>query len=461
MIAVTACGAENMQAPRPQKVANAKGEIQSCQSFEQLMPAFVKIVSSGKMQNLATMVQGSLLAEGPQGTPPPMTDVLRAIFSTLGDFARLPPERGAPEGELCIPTPETGGLTLDAGIPPPNRSHPMCEMRRALDVLVHQGAGIEALKYIDPQIAGAVNYIIGRDRRGGGAVQPHYEVAGVISNMCQQNVACQMSDTLDLLIGFTAWLETPQGRASLDKIDALIKNPGLEPFLNGEYNRDAGTALGGEAGVIALAQVVIDSILGMQRPEDLDALLNNPLLANLPADLRADITAVTADTKLMLDPARSPNILRPLKRVLNCYKVQDSVPGTSPPQLRGEVILMIYRLALVEKLPEFGFTRLLESAKGLRDTDERGTLVHLGYTLAKTIREDELAIDSAAAVCHAMFSNQPKSGQTRSNAELALPVVADLFAAGIGAEAMCAVDTLVYGCSGGAQPACALRDGGR
>ena len=43
---------------------------------------------------------------------------------------------------------------------------------------------------------------------------------------------------------------------------------------------------------------------------------------------------------------------------------------------------------------------------------------------------------------------------TQSNAEQALPSVANLFEQGVVGEAICAIDTLVYGCAGGSQPAC-------
>ena len=48
------------------------------------------------------------------------------------------------------------------------------------------------------------------------------------------------------------------------------------------------------------------------------------------------------------------------------------------------------------------------------------------------------------------------TGETQSNAQLALPVIADLAQIGVANEAICAVDTLIYGCSGGHQPACGV-----
>ena len=64
------------------------------------------------------------------------------------------------------------------------------------------------------------------------------------------------------------------------------------------------------------------------------------------------------------------------------------------------------------------------------------------------------AIDSAAKVCRTLLSTRPPAGQAQSNAQLALLVIADFFAAGIVVEGICAIDTLIFGCTGGPQPAC-------
>ena len=104
--------------------------------------------------------------------------------------------------------------------------------------------------------------------------------------------------------------------------------------------------------------------------------------------------------------------------------------------------------------PEFGFTQLVGVVNGVKGVDERGALPHLIGTIADAVRKDEQAIDSAAKVCRTLLSTKPPAGQAQSNAQLALPVVADLFASGIVAESICAIDTLVFGCTGGPQPAC-------
>jgi hypothetical protein len=111
---------------------------------------------------------------------------------------------------------------------------------------------------------------------------------------------------------------------------------------------------------------------------------------------------------------------------------------------------MVYRLAIEEQCPEFGLTRLTSAVKGLQDVDQRGSIIYLLNVIARAVRTDELAIDSAANVCRTVFSN---SGNP-SNARLALPVAADLVKSGVINEGICAADTLLFGCAGGQQPAC-------
>jgi hypothetical protein len=433
-VALSSCGAEGLQAPAPER---AQADLAQCKRFEELVPAFQRAAQGGRLESLAEVIRTRLASPGPRGEPPAVLDVLRALFNTLNDFASRPPEVGAPEGELCVPSDPAAALKADAGLPPPSDSQPLCEIRRATDALLHAGQGQEALQLVEPQLVGVLNYVVGRDRKDPSrVVPPHYEVAGVLSGMCQQSAVCRMEDTLDLAAAFVAWLKTPEGAASLGRLETLLENPALSPFLTGE-----GTTYGGENGVVALVDVILPVVQGMQGPADLDAL---PLDA-LPEGLQADARAGVADLKLLLDPQRAPNVLRPLKKVLTCYTAQDG---------GREVVRMVYRLALEEKLPEFGFTRLLGVADGLRTVDSRGTLLHLGSTLIDAIRGDEEAVDASARVCHALFRTVPDPGQAKSNAALALPAIRELFTDGILTESLCALDAFVYGCAGGSAPGC-------
>jgi hypothetical protein len=416
-----ACGARDIDAPPPQR---AHAEIVRCRSFEELMPRFKEALSTGRTEGLRKVMQQHLLQGEREGEPPPMATVLRAVFGTLARFAREPAEPGAAQGEVCASPP-----------PPVSGAHPMCEMRRAMDLLVHEGRGLEALGHLDPQVAGILNYIRGKSPAA--RKKDHYEVAQVFSDLCQQTVQCRVEDTADLVLGLTAYLGTPEGKDGLDRALALVKDPRMEPYLRGD-----GAQYGGEDAIVALAKLLMDAVKGMEHPDDLD----NIPLDLVPEDLRPLIRQALADLKVLLDPAREPNVFRPLKRGLNCLNSKDK---------NNELVRMVYRLGLDARLPEFGFTRMLGTAVGLRETDGRGSLLHLTSVFARTLRNDDQALGALARVCHTLFSTRAQPGEL-SPAQLALPDVAELFERGVAGEALCAVDTLVYGCAGGAQPACEL-----
>lgn len=412
------CGAQDAVAPAAE---HDPAKVQ-CKSFDELMPNFVNAIDTGQTEGLRQVFQEHLLVSSRPDVPPPANDVLRALFGILAGYAQLPHEAGAPEGEYCALSP-----------PPLSESHPLCDLRRTMDLMVHDQAGIDTVRMLDPLIGGAVDYLIGK---APSADVPHYEVAGVLSGMCRQSVACQMSDTLDLLIGFTDFAQTDAGKAAIPHLVALVNNPALEPYLS-----DNAQTYGGEDGMVALFKVLTQTIEGMESPDDLDTLP----IDQMPAELQPDLKAVIADMKLMMDPAREPNLLAPLKKVMNCMSVQDT---------NSEIVRMVFRLGLVQHLPAFGLHNLIDVVNTLLAVDERGTLLHLANTLVVSLRQDDQAMTSAAKVCEALFSNTVEPGETQSNAQLALPVVSTLFDQGVLEEGVCAADTLLYGCAGGTQPAC-------
>ena len=413
-----ACGGENAEAPRAE-VSDA-GVAASCKGFDQLMPNFLKFVDQGKTENLRKVIKDHLLVPEREGDPPPINDVMRAIFSTLTTLAQAPAEPGAKRGAQC------------ADVPPPlSRANEICEMRRVLDLLVHQGKGLETLEIIDPQMTALVNYVIGKGVDG----KPHYEVAQVVSAQCSQDADCQLSAGLDLAIALTDYLETPEGKKLISDLDALRTAGDGGPSVLDLLNSNALA----ENDAVGLSKVLLGAIQA-GTPSDLDALLNNPLLAPYKTTLKP----LVDDLKVVLDPNRA--LIGPTRKVLNCVNKKDP---------NSEVVRMIYRLALgPNKLPAFGLTKLLIVANEVKNADVRGALPHLIGTIARAVRQDEQAIDSAAKVCRTLLSTKVTQGQAQSNAQLALPVVAELFTTGIVAETICAIDTLVFGCTGGPQPAC-------
>ncbi len=318
-------------------------------------------------------------------------------------------------------------------VPPPlAQANTLCEARRAMDTLVHEGRGVDALVQADPLIGAILDYIAGRPPSSS---TPHYDVAGILARMCQQNRACQLNDTLDLLIGLTAFLETPEGKGALERTIALVLDPEFAPYFVGDGNQ-----YGGEAGIVAMVQALLTIVKGMEDPAELDGLP----LDSLPEALREPAREGIADLKLLLDPKRVPNVLTPLKKVVSCYTTQD-------PSL--EAVRMVYRLGFEADVPEFGIYSIVQTLDGVRKQDERGSLLFVVRELLEEIQKDELAVDAAAQVCATLLSDDRSAGGP-SNAELVLPGLAEAFDAQIVPEALCAVDTLVYGCSGGEQPAC-------
>ena len=93
---LASCGAENKVAPA------AEGQdLTRCQSIDELMPAFQSALRTGGTENLRELIEDKLTVSPRQGVPPPISDVLRAIFQKLTQYAQKPPEPGAPSGELC------------------------------------------------------------------------------------------------------------------------------------------------------------------------------------------------------------------------------------------------------------------------------------------------------------------------------------------------------------------------
>lgn len=418
VLVFAACGAENAVAPAAEQTA----DIRECRGFEELMPNFLKIIADGKTENLKRLVETQLLVSTREDVPPPINEVLRVIFKTLNTFALKPKEPGATGDEFCAPT---------SAPPPLTQANELCEIRRALDLLVHQGKGIDAINLIEPQLLTIVNYLTGtgNDCKGRPRVS-HYEVAGIVSQFCSQNLNCQLSDGLDMAIAFTAYVNTPDGKLLVQHLNELAAKPSVTGLLNPQALT--------EDGMVAIARTLITAIPGA----DAASLRNTFSSLPLPDEVKADLQPVVDDLIKILG---HPEIMTPLKRSLNCLTMEDR---------SLDLVRMIYRLAIEEQCSEFGLTRLTAALKGVQDVDQRGSLIFIVGTLASSVRSDELAIDSAANVCRTVFSTARPINVTKSNAELALPVVGELVKGGVVNEGICAIDTLLFGCAGGVQPAC-------
>jgi hypothetical protein len=405
---IAACGADQQVAPEPPP------PMVQCRAFGELMPRFVGAISTGKTEGLKNVVENQLLRSARPDEPPPINDVLRVIFATLNRLASKPPEPGGTKDNYCAPE----------GSPPPlERANEVCELRRTIDLLVRQGKGLDAIAVVEPQLQGILDYITGtgtsRDR------VPHYEIAAAFSNLCSNTMVCQLSNGLDLIIEFTAYANTPDGRRLVANLNTLGTKQTLTAFLAPQnLNED---------GFVAIARALIPAVKGAD-PVALENAFNQ--LTILPADLRNDLRPTVEDLKRLLQNER---LKTSISRALTCIENSDR---------NYDLVRMLYRLAIRDMRPEFGITRLSQIFKQLQDVDQRGSLIFLANTLAQAVRNDEDAINAAASTCKTLLSTSP------NNAQQALPVVAELVRNGLVQEALCAIDTLLFGCSGGAQPAC-------
>lgn len=418
VVIFASCGAEELVAPE----AERRQDIAQCRGFDQLMPNFVRALETGRTENLKTLVETQLQQSDREGVPPPINEVLRAVFRTLSRFASKPPEPGAPDGEFCAPT---------ASPPPLSQANELCEMRRSLDTLVHQGKGLDAISLLEPRLQVILNYITGTGTDCKGRPRTaHYEVSNVVSTFCAQDFNCQLTSGLDSVIAFTDYVNTPEGKLLVEHLNVLLERPSLAGTLNTSALR--------EDDMVTIVRVLIPAIANADGPQLRNAFTQLPLSDELKTDLQPivdDLVVLVGHQELM----------SPVRQALNCYTNKDR---------NYDLIRMLYRISIEEECAPFSLVELTAAVKQLQEVDKRGSLIFIAGTLARAVREDELAIDSAANVCRTILTTQRSAGQTRSNAELALPVAGELVQNGVVNEGICAIDTLLFGCAGDTQPAC-------
>lgn len=418
VVIFASCGAEDLVAPE----AERRQDIAQCRGFDQLMPNFVRALETGRTENLKTLVETQLQQSDREGVPPPINEVLRAVFRTLSRFASKPPEPGAPDGEFCAPT---------ASPPPLSQANELCEMRRSLDTLVHQGKGLDAISLLEPRLQVILNYITGTGTDCKGRPRTaHYEVSNVVSTFCAQDFNCQLTSGLDSVIAFTDYVNTPEGKLLVEHLNVLLERPSLAGTLNTSALR--------EDDMVTIVRVLIPAIANADGPQLRNAFTQLPLSDELKTDLQPivdDLVVLVGHQELM----------SPVRQALNCYTNKDR---------NYDLIRMLYRISIEEECAPFSLVELTAAVKQLQEVDKRGSLIFIAGTLARAVREDELAIDSAANVCRTILTTQRSAGQTRSNAELALPVAGELVQNGVVNEGICAIDTLLFGCAGDTQPAC-------
>ena len=375
------CGADELVAPAALKQEN----IQQCRNFDQIMPNFLKAISTGQTDGLKTVIEGQLLVSPRADVPPPINDVLRAVFVTLNRLATKPAEAGAARGQYCRPSESP---------PPLLESNELCEIRRSLEVLVHQGKGIDAINVTGPLFTSVIDYIVGR----GTDRTPHYEVASVFSGLCTQDANCQLSNGLDLIIGFSSYLQLQDGKQLVTDLFVLAEKPSFQELL-------APTGGLTEDGFVAIFRALRPAIAAAD-PAAIDTAINSLPFSQ---QSKTDLKPVIEDLKKILV---TPALINPTRKALTCLERKDP---------KEDLARMLYRLAIRDAQAQLGITKLVAALKGLQEVDKRGSIIFVLNTLASAVRDDDQAIDSAASVCRTILSTTPAAGQTRGNAELVLP----------------------------------------
>lgn len=368
------------------------------------MPNFLEALRQGQARDLMRVVEAQLATSGPGGTPPPINDVFRAFFSAANRSASGPSEPGAGTGELCAP----------AGLAPPRASaNSLCEFRRSLDLLVHQGRGIAVMDQVEPQLRLSLNYLTGRglDCRGRPRA-PHYEVTAAAAQFCGQTANCQLKDGLDLAIALTDYLNTAKGQALITDFNVLRSKASVRGLLDPLSLT--------ESDAVNIVRTIVTALQGANGSALRRAINTLPLNETLKADLQP----LVGDVEGLFEQQA---IMAPLHRVIHCVTTADR---------NFDFARMYYRLAVEEGCPEFDFSRLTSTLQGVHETDSCGSLLFLLGSLARAIRADDFATSSVATVCRTVLST--------SNAPEALPSLASLVEKGVINEGLTALDTLLF-----------------
>jgi len=491
---------KNMAPPHPE----------TCGNFESLAPNFDAALKGNQLTGLRQLIT-QLSATPAEGGAPPMSQALQALFVALHEFAQDPPEVGNTDG-LCNedeppPLNQTNRLCdlrrlLKIYIHDGQASRSL----HALDPVVGNVLG-----YItgQPPASDIPHYEVARDLelmcQNTGQCNPHdtFDLVEGITGYLTPARGSQMLGHVEALI------DDPLLTGSGGLLSALANDGGANP------GAEAGFALITDELLCAVAAVDPDASPDAGGPfASIDGLLTGTLFPlidrqyppqdiDLPdggvfhSDLHGEIAAAAADAKDMLDPTAPEPVLQPLQKTLQCA----TVPGQSlcGRVLRPGFVPMVYHLGFEAKV--VGLSDVLGAVNELVSIDaqseEPGMVMKILHDIAAALNRDDEALGALTGLCHTAFQTQRPcddgqgsdcpalplnafgpndptysplqegcvngagaayavpSAACLCNAEAVTPEVAQLFKQGMADEIFCVLDTLVYGCAGGSQPACA------
>lgn len=327
------CGGEGTDAPEPAPVVPS-----ACQP-RAVMPSFFKLLdnndqalagvravvrdlgtpvcqvtpsacSSDDQCQIGTCVNGACPCTAEYS---PLSNILGYTFgglATIADPTKNPPEPGAVGTPGCLSAADAANLA-------PEKRNRICELRRALDVLLQQNGGQKLLD--DPNVhqvtVALLDYIQGKPP----FTSAHYDLitgigrmAGADSSVCDQGAGWSLID--NLLI----YLTPAKAQVQLTAIQTLLADPTTKDFLR---QLSQGSSAKGRESVIVLGHLIVANLVAARSSADVAATLkqvtdlvdNNN---NFPQTFKNEVHAVVNNTLELLAPANG--VLPPLQKVLSC-----------------------------------------------------------------------------------------------------------------------------------------------
>lgn len=447
------CGAQHREGLPPAPVA------ERCPSITELAPILGQAIDTTSPERLRSIIERyGLMKKGVDGAPSPMQSVFWMLLRTIDDMGSDVPEAGALEGERCN----------DLEPPPPTDSNRICEARRLLSLYIHEAAALQSLDLLSSVMAGILEEIEGDPPDK----PPRTRVLGIIGDGCRRRDVCSALDLFDLIIGILGFIEPTaeepnRPRILLDKLRRPIAHP----------STTAGLALLQAAmtidGWVAFVNLIIDNIMilpttgeafaaryheGIEIP--INAILTSSGVTRTSeryGDLREAIDDLIGSHEDaaephgnarpviydLLDPAGPWKILEPLQGFIHCWR---NVDATS------EIVRFILEIDPGEGLGSLA--QWIEVLDALIEVDDRIALMTFTRLTLQMLRDDAEGTDGFQRICAAFLDETPDPLTGKSSIDLILPGVTSFFATDTLRELVCLLDAFLYGCAGGAMPAC-------
>ncbi|RMG10943.1 MAG: hypothetical protein D6729_18685 [Deltaproteobacteria bacterium] len=437
MVAVAAllligCSGEGHPAP-----AEDPPPASVCPAPSELAPTFYAGLESDRFAGLRVVVQDALAActyggeivecSDPRADTSPAGALLAGVFEIVGTYAEDPPEWDGAAG------PGDPGYCAAAGSVPP-RPNRLCDLRRTLDLLIAERTPegrirlVAAVDRLGPLYASLLRYADGSHPAFPG--ETHYEVLPDLRRVVSR---CADDALIELLHGLLVWLAPPRGEEALDAVVRLVQNPDAQRFLTElDVQNDVG-----RDGFIALVRLAGDLVTSDDfTPDDLAGLMEDlvyPFVRETypDHDLEGDLRRVMDVVYDLLDPAREPPVLTPLKDVLAC--ALDADPDR---RLTGAVYDLLFVARIV------GLDELLATLREVLGLDPEGVALRTADTFLLEASAHRDLLDALREVLLVLLQEE--------NARRLNPVAIDILESELPAEVIAILDQLLSGCGGAA-----------